>query len=46
MANNIRIERPNSVIKVNISSVDSAVKVKAATAIQAFVTKIKEKHLS
>lgn len=46
MANNIRIERPNSVIKVNISQVDSAIKVKTATAIQAVVNKIKEKHLS
>lgn len=46
MENNVRIERPNTVIKVSVSEVNSATKVKVASAIQAVVNKIKEKHLS
>lgn len=43
---NVRIERPNTVIKTTIGQVSSNVKVKVTNAITAVVNKIKEKHLS
>jgi hypothetical protein len=42
---NTRIERPNTVIKVNVSALTNDVKTKIANAIQVVVTKIKDKHL-
>lgn len=46
MATKIKIERPNSIIKVNVTSVTDAVKVKIAEAVNSVVTAIKDKHLS
>jgi hypothetical protein len=46
MAENIKVERPNQTIKVIISPITNDLKVKAATAFQEVVTKIKQKHLS
>lgn len=43
---NVRIERPNTVIKTTIAQISSPVKVKVANAIALVVNKIKEKHLS
>jgi hypothetical protein len=40
-----KIERPQTVIKVLIVPITSELKIKTANAIQAFVSKIKEKHL-
>ena len=41
-----RIERPTTVIKALIAPIPSNTKVKIATAVQDFVTRIKNKHLS
>jgi hypothetical protein len=42
---NVRIERPNTVIKVTVSPVSSVLKAKVSTAIQSVVNAIKAKHL-
>lgn len=41
-----RIERPTTVIKALIAPIPSNTKVKIATAVQEFVNRIKDKHLS
>jgi hypothetical protein len=41
-----KIDRPQTVIKVLIVPITTEVKVKTATAIQSFINKVKEKHLS
>jgi hypothetical protein len=46
MSNNKRIERPAQTIKSNIVPLSTDLKIKVATAFQAIVNKIKEKHLS
>jgi uncharacterized protein YqgV (UPF0045/DUF77 family) len=42
----MKIERPNSVIKVNITPLTTDKKTKIASAVQEVVNKIKTKHLS
>lgn len=42
----MKIERPNSVIKVNITPLTADKKTKIASAVQEVVNKIKTKHLS
>ena len=44
--NKMKIERPNSVIKVNITPLTADKKTKIASAVQEVVNKIKTKHLS
>jgi hypothetical protein len=46
MSEKIRVERPITVIKPIIAPISNDVKVKVASAIQAAVTAIKDKHLS
>jgi hypothetical protein len=46
MSNIKRIERNPQTIKTNIVPLSTSLKVKVATAFQAIVNKIKEKHLS
>ena len=46
MATKIKTERPNSIIKVNISPLSDVVKLKIANAVNSVVTAIKDKHLS
>lgn len=41
-----KIDRPQTVIKVLIVPITTEVKVKTANAIQFFINKVKEKHLS
>jgi hypothetical protein len=41
-----KIDRPQTVIKVLIVPITAEVKVKTANAIQSFINKVKEKHLS
>jgi hypothetical protein len=41
-----KIDRPQTVIKVLIVPITTEVKVKTANAIQSFINKVKEKHLS
>ncbi len=41
-----KIERPQTVIKVVISPISTELKTKVSTAIQSFINKVKEKHLS
>jgi hypothetical protein len=41
-----KIERPQTVIKVLITPITPEVKVKTSNAIQSFINKVKEKHLS
>jgi hypothetical protein len=43
---NTRIERPTTVIKALIAPIQSETKTKIATAVQEFVNRIKNKHLS
>lgn len=45
MATKMKVERPNSIIKVNIIPLTDVVKVKVAEAVNSVVTAIKEKHL-
>jgi hypothetical protein len=45
MATKIKVERPNSIIKVNIIPLSDVVKLKVASAVNSVVTAIKEKHL-
>lgn len=45
MATKIKVERPNSIIKVNVISLTDDVKVKVASAVNSVVSAIKEKHL-
>jgi len=45
MATKIKVERPNSIIKVNIIPLSDAVKLKVANAVNSVVTAIKDKHL-
>lgn len=45
MATKMKVERPNSIIKVNIIPLADAVKLKVASAVNSVVTAIKEKHL-
>lgn len=45
MAKKERIERPLQVIKTSVTPVSEDLKVKVATAFQAFVNAIKAKHL-
>jgi hypothetical protein len=45
MATKIKVERPNSIIKVNIVPLSDAVKVNVAAAVNSVVTAIKDKHL-
>lgn len=42
---NVRIERPNTVIKATITPVSNTVKTKVSAAIQSVVNAIKAKHL-
>ncbi len=46
MAVKMKIERPNSIITVNITPVTDVVKLKIANAVNSVVTAIKDKHLS
>jgi hypothetical protein len=41
-----KIERPQTVIKVLITPITTEVKAKTSNAIQSFINKVKEKHLS
>jgi hypothetical protein len=41
-----KIERPQTVIKVAISPISTELKTKVSTAIESFINKVKEKHLS
>jgi hypothetical protein len=41
-----KIDRPQTVIKVLIVPITTEVKVKTSNAIQSFINKVKEKHLS
>jgi hypothetical protein len=41
-----KIERPQTVIKVLVVPITTELKVKTSNAIQSFINKIKEKHLS
>ena len=43
---NIRIERPQTVIKPLINAISSNTKTKIAAAVQEFVNRIKDKHLN
>jgi hypothetical protein len=45
MATKMKVERPNSIIKVNIIPLADVVKLKVASAVNSVVTAIKEKHL-
>jgi hypothetical protein len=45
MATKIKVERPNSIIKVNIVPLSDAVKTNVALAVNSVVTAIKDKHL-
>jgi hypothetical protein len=45
MATKIKVERPNSIIKVNIIPLSDVVKLKVANAVNSVVTAIKDKHL-
>lgn len=45
MATKMKVERPNSIIKVNIIPLTDVVKLKVAEAVNSVVTAIKEKHL-
>jgi hypothetical protein len=46
MAVKQRIERPAQTVKINVTPINQALKVKVATAFQAVVDAIKNKHLS
>jgi hypothetical protein len=46
MATKIKTERPNSIIKANISPLTDVVKLKIANAVNSVVTAIKVKHLN
>lgn len=41
-----KIERPQAIIKVLVVPITSELKTKTSAALQAFVNKVKEKHLS
>jgi hypothetical protein len=41
-----KIERPQTVIKVVIVPITTELKIKTSSAIQAFINKVKNKHLS
>jgi hypothetical protein len=41
-----KIERPQTVIKVLVVPITTELKVKTSNAIQSFINKVKEKHLS
>jgi hypothetical protein len=41
-----KIERPQSVIKVLVVPITTELKTKTSIAVQAFINKVKEKHLS
>jgi hypothetical protein len=45
MATKMKVERPNSIIKVNIIPLTDVVKLKVAAAVNSVVTAIKDKHL-
>lgn len=45
MATKPRIERPDNIIKTNITPISTEVKVKCATAINEVIARIKAKHL-
>jgi hypothetical protein len=45
MATKMKVERPNSIIKVNIIPLTDVVKLKVADAVNSVVTAIKDKHL-
>ncbi len=46
MATKIKVERPNSIIKVNITPLTDVIKAKTAIAVNSVVFAIKAKHLS
>lgn len=46
MAVKIRTERPDSIIKVNITPLADVLKIKVASAVNSVITAIKDKHLS
>jgi hypothetical protein len=46
MATKMKIERPNSIIKANITPLTDVVKLKISNAVNSVVTSIKIKHLS
>ena len=41
-----KIERPQTVIKVLVVPITTELKVKTSNALQSFINKVKEKHLS
>jgi hypothetical protein len=46
MANNLRVHRPASVIKANITPISNELKSKVSVAFSEIVSKIKAKHLN
>ena len=42
----MKMERPNSIIKANVTPLTDVIKLKVATAVNSVVSAIKEKHLS
>jgi hypothetical protein len=46
MSNIVKLERPKTLIKVQVNAISNELKNKVKIAVQEVVTKIKEKHLN